>query len=92
MSGEEDAGRILDFWEVIDRVDPLPDPWMQTAMICEQIERGNAIELAKTGSDVEITDYKAFMPPRWVAPPTPVKQAQSREDQCKALDRGINGR
>ena len=86
MSGEH-AKRILDFWEVIDRIDPLPDPWVQTAVICETIERGNTLQVVSaTGKEQEVPEYGDFMPPRWIRPPKAVEPPQSREEQLRILD------
>lgn len=87
---QEDAKRILDFWEVMDRVDPLPDPWLQTATICEQIEQLSCVQLATMGGTApEPERYPAFMPPRWLRPENLGKRpAQSREEQLKALESG----
>lgn len=85
----EDARRILNFWEVIDRLDPLPDPWRQTAMTCFQVEKMVAAQYASAGAKYEITKYEDFMPPQYspeLKPQKRAKKKQTADDQIKALE------
>jgi hypothetical protein len=77
---------VLDFWDAIDRVDPLPDTWMQNAQICTQLDRIASLMSAQGGVEYELSELADFMPPQWLPPPAPPEKPQSAEDQCKALD------
>lgn len=85
MTGVEK--RILDFWEAVDRIDPLPDPWLQTSLICQEIRRIADIEIAKGTGEVTPSDYTDFMPSRWLGSAKPSgTEAQSAEEQSRILD------
>lgn len=78
--------RVIDFWDAIDRVDPLPDPWMQNAQVCMQLDRIAMLQVANAGGEYELRELADFMPPQWLPPPVVSEATQSAEEQCKALD------
>lgn len=84
----DEARRILNFWEALDRVDPLPDPWRESAMVCYQIEKVVAAQYASAGAKYEMTKYEDFMPPQYtrLEKKKVKKGKQGPEDQIKALD------
>ena len=87
------VSRILDFWEAYDRVHALPDPWQQTAQICQQISLGNSIQLKQIGGGTEVDNWKSFMPARWVPPvERPKFKVQTPDEQAAILDAQRKGR
>jgi len=89
----ENVSRILDFWEAYDRVHALPDPWQQTAQICQQISLGNSIQLKQFGNGSEVDSWKSFMPGRWVPEVVrPKFKVQTAEEQIAILDRQRKGK
>lgn len=90
---EEDAGRILNFWEAIETVWPLPDTWQQTALVCHQLSRGLAVSAAVAGKTLEIEPPDSFMPARWKPrSKTAIAPRQSATDQVATLDSIFKGR
>lgn len=84
----DDAGRILDWWEAYDRINPLPDSWVQTASLCERVERLGYMVQAFAGAKVshdDIRSWQSFMPPRFVADKQRPK-AQSPDEQRKIIE------
>jgi hypothetical protein len=89
----ENVSRILDFWEAYDRVHALPDPWHQTAQICQQLSIGNSIQLKRDGDGSEVDSWKSFMPPRWVPPVVrPKFKVQTPEQQIAILESQRKGK
>jgi len=89
---QEDASRILDFWEGVDRVNPLPDHWQQTAVICSELSRVIQTIVAVNGGKIDPISYTEFMPPRWRRPDAKVEKAiLSDDDLAKALDAKFGG-
>lgn len=78
----DDAKRILDWWEAFDRINPLPNAWMQTAMVCHELSRTQATVLASQGAKIgsdDVREWQSYMPPRWRPPP--------KRKPIEALDR-----
>lgn len=70
----DDAKRILDWWEAFDRINPLPNEWMQTSLICHELARTQATVMASQGAKIgkdDVRTWESFMPPRWRPPPKP---------------------
>lgn len=88
-----DARRILNFWEAVDTVWPLPDPWTQSAMICSELSKGQSLQWAELGQKVPSETFETFMPPRYkpADKPTPVVPTQSAEEQAAILDKVFGG-
>ena len=90
---QENVSRILDFWEAYDRVNALPDPWQQTAQICQQISLGNSIQLKQFSGSSEVDNWKSFMPARWVPEVVrPKFKVQSADEQIAILDAQRKGK
>lgn len=86
-----EARRILNFWEAVETVWPLPDPWAQTAMVCHQLSKGHALQMATVGQDYEVLPPEHFMPPRFKRTGPPVAPAQPADEQAKTLDSAFKG-
>ncbi len=80
-----ESTRILDFWQSVDVVDPIPDPWAQTAEICFQLERLIAM---KCGSEYKVKSKERFYPPQY-KPEIYVPPVQTAQEQIDALDKGF---
>lgn len=91
---EPNVGRILDFWEAYDRVHALPDPWYETATICQTLSMLISVQAAGTGGEMPLQPQRDFMPPRWVPPPaTRTKErVVSDEELTKRLDGIFKGK
>jgi hypothetical protein len=87
---EPSAKRILDFWQSIDRVDPLPDSWSESAQLCMQLEKLIAIVSASNGVDYTPSEYANFMPPRWEQPPKRKSRPLTAEEEAARIDRGFH--
>lgn len=83
----EDATRILDFWEAIETVYPLPDTWAQTSLICHQLSKGQTVQMATKGQSWKTEPIEAFMPATYKPVVKHVDPPQSAEDQCATLDK-----
>jgi hypothetical protein len=86
----EDAKRILDWWEAYDRVEPLPEPWLQTAVVCHELAKTQATIMASQGAKIKETDirtWQSFMPPRWRPPPKKKRPARTLEQEAEVCKR-----
>jgi hypothetical protein len=81
--------RVLDFWEAVDRVDPLPDSWRQTAKLCSVTDQLISVELARGGGEWEPRSAEDFMPPQWTRPPEELPRQQTAEEQLAVLNAGM---
>jgi hypothetical protein len=83
-----EARRILNFWEAVDSVWPLPDPWTQSAMVCSELSKVQALQWAEIGQKVPSESYEKFMPPRYKPAAKPsLPPVQSAKDQAAILDK-----
>ena len=60
--------RVLDFWQAYDRLEPIGDSWMQSAMICQQLSTGHGYQLASVGVKHEPKSFTDFMPSQYRKP------------------------
>ncbi len=84
---------VLDFWDAVDAVDPLPEPWRQTAMTCEMLSHVRATISAGSGVATKLQTSRDFMPPRAQAhmPLPNVSEAQSDEEMRSTMGRAYRG-
>lgn len=84
-----DARRILNFWEAVDSVWPLPDPWTQSAMLCSELSKGQSLQWSQLGQKVPAEGYESFMPQRYKPAKkiSSVPPAQSATEQAAILDK-----
>ena len=60
--------RVLDFWEAFDRIEPIGEHWLQTAMLGQTLSEGHVLTMASVGHEHSPKSYEDFMPGRWVPP------------------------
>lgn len=86
----DDAKRILDWWEAFDRINPLPDPWVQTATSCFEMASIQRVLLAVNGvktDDSEVPSWQDWMPPRYKPGKRPKPKEQSPEEQREVAEK-----
>ena len=86
----EESTRILDWWEAYERVNPLPDSWVQTATICRSIAELRASVMATVGVTTkaeDIASWQSFMPERYRAEKPSTEPIQSPEQQRKVVEK-----
>lgn len=87
-----DAQRVLDWWEAVDRIWPLSDPWHQTAQVSSMIDKLTCALYTTNGVQGQVPKpFEHHMPARYVAPKGPLPKAQSNEAQIAAVHGAFGG-
>jgi hypothetical protein len=61
----EVPARVLDFWQAFDRIEPIGDQWLQSAMLAQMASQGHSLQMAAVGQSHSPKSYEDFMPERW---------------------------